>query len=80
MGLFLGYAVAAQHGVDSRFLTAETAVELGWMFGASPLKYILAERLGGGRIEYATFFKQRERVGVKHLGPFVAVIAGGITA
>src|ERR1041384_5206661 len=38
------------------------------------------ESIGGGVIEHAGFLERRERIGGEHLGPFVAVIAGGIAA
>lgn len=37
------YAVTAQQGIYSRLLSAETSVELGRVFGASALKYVVAE-------------------------------------
>ena len=74
------YAVALEEGVDCRVLSAETAVKLGRMFCATAGEDVLAEAVGCFFVEDTAFLEISKCIGVEHLGPFVAVVAGSIAA
>ena len=72
-------AVADQEGIDCRILAAEALVKDGGVLCAAALEDVGAEGVGRRTVEDAVLFEFGESVGVKHLGPFVGVVSGGVS-
>src|SRR3569623_2309273 len=73
-------AAVPQQRVDGRLAAAELAAQLHGFARTALLQYGGQKTQAGVAVENALLLEGGERVRRQHLGPFVAVIAGGVTA
>ena len=74
------YPVSLKQGVNGRLATLETLIKCHRMLGAAFRQYAVTETLCCGSIEYAFFLEYGKSVGIKHLCPLIAVVAGSIAS
>src|SRR5215467_6162481 len=71
---------ALEQGIDRGLATAEAPIELHGVLAPALLEHVRAQRARRGRIEEAALAERLEGVGVEHLAPEIAVVAGRVAA
>ena len=72
--------ISLEQRIDSRFTSAETAVEVSGFLRAATLKNMLAEEFGRLLVEDRAVlcfssFEYRERIGIQQFAPFVSIVS-----
>ena len=73
-------ATALEEGIDFGVAAHEVAEEDGRMFGAAFAEDFVAEGFSRGLVEDALFLELGKDIGIKHLGPLVAIVARRIAS
>jgi len=74
-----GDTAVSQQGVDLGLASAEGDKQVHRVPRAALFEDVVQERLAGFRIEHTVFLEQREGIRGQDLGPFIAVIACGLS-